>query len=150
MGLETYDLAWNRRNFAYEFYSEGPRGRIKKQLRFQSMPELNKNAFNVALGDQDEVTGHWDHMTISNNNDRLKVLNTVAEAIVEFIDFRPNAIILVQGSTGSRTRLYQMLLPSLWLGIGLRLEVLGKFENDWLPFQKGVNYEGFLIFKKIE
>src|SRR6267154_2529005 len=109
-----YGLTRNGGDFAYEFYSEGLNGRIKKQIKFQPLRKLGENVFNVALGDKDEVTGHFDNFVISNNNDRTKVINTVAEAIIDFIDFKPRAILLVQGNTGSRTRLYQMALSSLW------------------------------------
>ena len=145
-----YGLTWNGGDFAYEFYSEGIKGRIKKQLQFQPVRDLGENVYNVALGDQDEVTGRFDNFVISNNNDRTKVINTVAEAIIDFMDFHPRAILLVQGDTGSRTRLYQIALSSLWLRIGLEFEVLGKSGNNWVPFQKGINYERFLIYKKIK
>jgi hypothetical protein len=150
MNGENYSLAWNGSDFAYEFYSEGPRGKIKKQVKFQPLQQLGEHVLNVALGDKDENTGHFDNFTISNNNDRVKVLSTVAKAIFEFIDLRPACILLIEGNTMSRTRLYQMAISSFWLNIELRLEVLGQLGNDWVPFQKGVNYERFLIFKKIK
>jgi hypothetical protein len=145
-----YSLRWNSSDFAYEFYSEGPKGRIKKQLKFQPIPKVGENVFNVALGDQDQVTGDFNDLAISNNNDRVKVINTVAEAIIGFLDFKPNAILHIQGNTSSRTRLYQMALFARWWRIEHSFEVLGKLGNDWLSFRKGVNYERFLVYKKNE
>lgn len=150
MKLEKYNLVKDAANFTYDFYSEGPNGRIKKVVRFQHMPKISENVFNLAFGDLDEETGLIDDLVISNNNDRLKVLKTVAEAVADFIKFRPKAIILIKGSTLSRTRLYQMGMSFFWLEISQLYEIYGNLGREWLPFRKGVNYERFMIFKKIK
>ena len=79
----------------------------------------------------------------------LKVLHTVAEAARSFMNFWPDAIIILRGSTASRTRLYQMGIAAFWEEIGLGFQVWGEFEEEWVPFKKGVNYSGFLVFNKI-
>jgi uncharacterized protein DUF6934 len=71
------------------------------------------------------------------------------ENYVDFLESRPNAIILIVGSTASRTRLYQMAISSHWQKTG-QYEIYGEQGKDWEPFQKGVNYQRFLVFKKIE
>jgi hypothetical protein len=38
MELEKYNLVKGAANFNYDFYSEGPNGRIKKVVRFQYVP----------------------------------------------------------------------------------------------------------------
>ena len=147
MELETYDIkAWDK--YSYTFYSEGPNGRIKKGINFQRMEEIGINVFNLAFGDVDESTGRINDLSISNNNDRLKILMTVAEAVIDFIQSVPNAIIIIKGSTLSRTRLYQMGISSFWSEIKRHYNIYGNLDNKWLPFQKGVNYERFLLFKK--
>jgi hypothetical protein len=148
MELEKYDLVRNDVSFNYEFYSEGPRGRVKKIVRFQKLSDEGKNVFNLAFGDLDESTGLIDDLAITNNNDRLKILKTVALAVADFIEFRPNAFVVAKGSTLSRTRLYQMGMSSFWSEISQQYNIYGKLGKEWLPFQKGVNYERFLIFKK--
>ncbi|MDO6434258.1 hypothetical protein Q4E93_26850 [Flavitalea sp. BT771] len=145
----TYDLERGKEDFVYWFYSEGPRGRIRKMVRFQPTPELGRNAFNLAFGDFDESTGKINDLAISNNSDHLRVLHTVAEVILDFICFWPKAIIKIEGSTSSRTRLYQMGISTFWHEIGREFEIYGKVGRDWVPFKKGVNYKAFLIFKKI-
>lgn len=146
--MERYDLTWDGLNFAYEFYSEGPNGRIKKGISFQHMQEIGSNVFNLAFGDVDESTGRIDDRAISNNNDQIKVLNTVAITVIDFLEKRPNVIVLMQGSTLSRTRLYQMRISFHWLTINQYCEVYGEKGKEWLPFEKGLNYERFLVFKK--
>ena len=87
-------------------------------------------------------------MITSNNGDQLKVMHTVAEAIINFIRSRPGAIILIKGSTSSRTRLYQMKIAGFWAEVSEQFEILGEFEKEWLRFRKGVNYKRFLVYKK--
>jgi hypothetical protein len=149
MEQERYDIGRNEDDFTYWFYSEGPKGRIRKRVQFQHRPELGKNAFNLSFGDWDESTGRLNDRAISNNGDHLKVLHTVAEGVREFINLWPDAIIWVKGSTISRTRLYQMGIASFWKEISQEFEIWGKLGEEWEPFRKGVNYGEFLLFKKI-
>ncbi|HWK02371.1 MAG TPA: hypothetical protein VNS58_01985 [Puia sp.] len=135
-------------NFVFKFYSEGPRGKIKKVVIFRHARKFGENVFNLAFGDQHELPDQINDVAISNNNDPIKVLNTVALTVVDFIEKRPNAIILIEGSTLSRTRLYQMRISFHWLEISEYYEVYGEYGKKWLPFQKGVNYKRFLVFKK--
>ena len=86
---------------------------------------------------------------VTNNNDRLKILATVARVVDDFIDSRPNAIIYVKGSTLSRIRLYQMAIAMFWLEINQRYEVLGRTKDEWIFFRKGMNFEEFLVYRKI-
>jgi hypothetical protein len=150
MEMSGYEVEKDKKDFIYWFYSEGPRGRIRKIVKFQRTPELGGNVFNLAFGDFEESTGRMDDQTVSNNSDHLKVLHTVAKVVLEFINFWPNAIIWVKGSTSSRTRLYQMGISSFWIEITREFEVYGKTGQDWMPFKRGANYKEFLVFKKIK
>lgn len=149
MEQERYTVERVEDAFVYRFFSEGPKGKILKMVRFQHAPELGRNAFNLAFGDLDESTGRLNDRIISNNGDHLKVLHTVAITILDFVNFWPKAIIRIEGSTPSRTRLYQMGIASFWLEISKEFQVWGELGGNWVPFKKGVNYNGFLIFKKI-
>ena len=66
-------------------FFKGPRGRIKKIVQFQHADHLGINVFNLAFGDPNEVTGSIDDGTVSNNGDQLKILHTVAEAVIQFL-----------------------------------------------------------------
>ncbi|HVV03664.1 MAG TPA: hypothetical protein VHC96_05540 [Puia sp.] len=149
MEQEKYDIQKEEDRFVYWFFSEGPKGKILKRVQFQHMPELNRNAFNLTFGDWDESTGRLNDRVVSNNGDHLTVLRTVAEVVHEFINLWPDAIIQVQGSTPSRTRLYQISIASFWGEISRDFEIWGEVGEGWNPFRKGVNYKRFLIFKKI-
>jgi len=150
MEWERYNIEKGKEEFEYWFYSEGPRGNIKKAVQFQYIPEFGRNFFNLAFGDFDESTGRINDRVVSNNGDHLKVLYTVAEITLDFINFWPGAIIQIRGSTSSRTRLYQMGISSFWLEISKEFEILGELDGDWVPFKKGESYKRFLVFKKIK
>lgn len=148
MEWERYDIVEGEDGKTYEFRSDGPRGRIRKAVRFQHRPELGVNVFNLLFGDYDPDTDHIDDRSISNNGDTKTILTTVAEVVETFVNLYPRAIIFIMGSSASRMRLYQMGIASAWAEINEKYDVLGGKNNDWGPFKKGVNYEAFLVTKK--
>jgi hypothetical protein len=46
-----YEVVRNANGLEYTFYSEGPRGRMKKGIKFQLMPGLGNSTFNLLFGD---------------------------------------------------------------------------------------------------
>jgi hypothetical protein len=129
----------------YEFHSEGSRGRIKKVVLYE---KIGMNLFNLSFGDWNEEFQKIDDSSRSNNGDRDKVLATVAFTALDFTDKFPNARIVAEGSSSSRTRLYQMGITHNLLEINKNFEVEGFTDDLWIPFQRGKNYEAFLIQRK--
>ena len=150
MEWEIYEFKKTKNGLHYSFFSEGPRGRIGKVIEFQWMRGLGSSTFNLAFGDFNESKDLLDDRSVSNNDDRLKVLHTVAAAIIDFLEDRHQSIILIKANTLSRARLYQIMISSIWSAIERQYEVYGKRENDWIPFRKGLNYVEFLVFKKFK
>ncbi len=70
----------------YEFYSEGPKGKIKKVIQYRRFDNTDQNLFNLGFGDWIETEQRVDDKVTSNNNDREKVLSTVAATAIEFTD----------------------------------------------------------------
>ncbi len=93
--------------------------------------------FNLAFGDWNEITGRIDDSTISNNNDRDKVLATVAATVIQFTTDFPRAIILAEGSNAARTRLYQMSITKFWDSIRQDFVLEGLRLDQWEPFRQG-------------
>ncbi len=149
MEWESYELEKSLDGLAYEFYSNGPKGRLRKEIWFQHVPELGRNVYNLAFGDHDPSTNRIDDKVVSNNGDRELVLHTVADALVDFLEKRPFAFVLIRGSSMSRIRLYQIGIAYFWHAINDRYEVLGKNNELWQPFKRGISYEEFVVFKKI-
>ncbi|CAN5494155.1 hypothetical protein BH09BAC6_BH09BAC6_34010 [soil metagenome] len=146
MNLERYQYLNSNDYHDYEFYGEGPNGRISKMVTFSYIPNTNPAIYNLAFGDLNVITGELDDTVVSNNQERNIVLSTVANTIAEFCNHNGNHYIYAKGSTPSRTRLYQMSITSLWEEISTDFEVYGLKDNDWLNFEPNKhNYDAFLV-----
>ena len=60
----------------------------------------------------------------------------------------PKSMILVKGSTESRTRLYRIGISNNFEEINQNFVVLGYREETWQPFNKNTDYEAFLVKRK--
>ncbi len=129
----------------YEFLSEGPKGTIKKVVLYQNIQD---NVYNLAFGDWDEPNQRINDQTRSNNNDRDKVLATVALTVIDFIEYHPKAILFAKGATPGRTRLYQIGIADNWKEIGQLFDIEGFYANSWEPFETGKNYQAFTLKAK--
>ena len=105
MHLDTYPVVSDPQHREYEFLSAGPKGSIKKVVRYNN---VSRNIFNLSLGDWDEKIQDINDDTRSNNSDKEKVLATVATTVMEFMKHHPNATIFARGNTPAKTRLYRM------------------------------------------
>jgi hypothetical protein len=148
MHLPAYLMRGNNSHSAYEFYSEGPKGRIRKIVLYERLEKFADNAFNLAFGDWDEQRQAIDDKVISNNDDREKILATVAVSVLDFIKHHPGSIIFAEGSTPSRTRLYQIGIATYWIEISEMFLISGFREGNWEPFEIGKNYEAFTLESK--
>lgn len=131
----------------FEFYSEGPKGIIKKVVEFQLTSK--EDVYNLAFGDYNDELGRIDDKVVTNNGDSLKVLATVASTIYAFIEKHPNAWVIAAGSTKSRTRLYRIGITTNLIEISKDFHIFGYTKNgNWVTFKAGKDYEAFLIRKK--
>jgi len=65
MHLARYELEiWGNR---YDFYSEGPKGRIRKTILYDELQEWDRPTFNLAFGDWNETLGQIDDKVVTNN-----------------------------------------------------------------------------------
>lgn len=148
MNLDRYDYQTNKDLLNYEFFSDGPNGRIKKIVRFTPRNVDGITYFNLIFGDWNDKKKRIDDLIISNNNDKDKVLATVAKIVMEFAEYFPDIWIYAQGSTPARTRLYQMGIATYWKEIDPVLNIYGYINEIWQPFKKSVNYFAFMVSKK--
>ena len=147
MNLPHYNY-FSRNTFRdYVFFSEGPKGRIRKVVSFVKIGE-SPDVYNLALGDEDPQTGIVDDSVITDNKDRDIVLATVANIIHDFCDYYGNQRIYFTGSTATRTRLYQISISSFLDVLSAEFEIYGSLRNRLFDFQKNVNYDSFLIKRK--
>ncbi|MBW8685036.1 DUF6934 family protein [Chitinophaga rhizophila] len=151
MDLETYHCSVNPATGLFEFYSEGPKGRIKKVVNYQELQSgiSGMPAYNLCFGDWDEDTGDIRDRRVTNNRDMGKILATVASTVVSFTDVRGPCMIYGEGSTASRTRLYQMCINANWEQVSRLFFVSGQFRDKWEPFRQGRNYDALLVMKRL-
>lgn len=145
---EYYNLR-QRQLFQYEFFSEGPRGKIHKVIEYQHIHFNGYSLFNLSFGDWDKESGVISDKAISNNNDTVKILNTVAISVLHFMKEHPDAMIFAAGSTPSRTRLYQMNISKFLNEISAIFDIRGLKNEVFESFTKEQNYEGFLLSRKL-
>lgn len=145
MHLPRYTYKTNNSFLDYEFVSEGPRGHIKKVVRFT---KIEKDVFNLAFGDLDEETGEISDTVVTNNNDSRKILTTVASTVHDFTLQYPGSWIIAKGRTPSRTRLYRMGITNNWQEINDEFKIFGLLKENWELFEVGKNYEAFLVRRK--
>lgn len=146
MILPRYELKSDETLMVFEFTSVGQNGEIPKLVQYS---ETNrKGIYNLGFGDKNPETGEIDDLVISNNGDSQKVLATVAATVYAFTDRYPNAWIYATGSTKARTRLYRIGLTTHLDEILQDFELFGQRGGEWRPFQKGVEYQAFMVRRR--
>ena len=148
MEAEQYEFLPFESLFYFEFYSDGPKGKIKKMVRFKLINIGGIDYYNLSFGDWDEDKKRIDDLVVTNNNDTEKILTTVAAAVIIFIKRFPDYSVYAKGSTAARTRFYRIVITTNWEIIDPILEVYGLINNKWEPFKKNVNYEAFFVKRK--
>ena len=148
MNVEHYRYKRSKNYLDFEFYSDGPNGKIKKVVRFTPRNAGGITYFNIGFGDWNHVKRRIDDRAISNNRDRDKILGTVALMVLEFTEHFPDVWVYAQGNNSARTRLYQMGISKHWEAIEPLLQVFGYVNGQWRPFRKSVNYEAFIVRRK--
>lgn len=144
MEYEKYEFVRGKDEFEYVFYSVGPKGRIKKVVGFQLFEDSKIN-YNLSFTDWDEQSGQKTDKVVTNNQDRDKVLATVAAIAVDFIIAHQEVLIFALGRTLSRVRLYQMGITRVIDNLDPKFVIEGYLIDEWMPFEKGLRYEAFRL-----
>lgn len=145
MNLDSYPVISSEDLLTHTFISEGPKGQILKHIKFQ---HLTADRYNLAFGDWVDDTELLNDTVRTNNNDREKVLATVAKTVRVFLNVYPTVRIEVQGSTTSRTRLYQIKLIQHLHEIHQEYNIQGFRNGQWETFDARGNYTSFSIISK--
>ena len=130
----------------FEFYSDGPKGRILKIVEYQP---IGGKFYNLAFGDSIDGTKDFDDFLITNNNDTEKVLSTFSSTLFIFFKHHDGTIVIAEGITLSRTILYRKNVNIFLELIETEFTLFGELNGKTERFKKGVNYKFFLIRKKI-
>lgn len=144
MNLPYYTYEKEKGHWGFYFKSIGPKTLIKK-VEFQRLRSVD--FYNLALGDVDE-RGEMDVYSVSDNGDMHKVLATVIQIVTVFLEANPDAIVVVQGSTKERTRLYQIVIGRELQRFNERFLIAGYNGAAFEAFQQGTTYTAFAISLK--
>lgn len=147
MGLEEYESKSNKAQTTFDFISEGSKGQILKSVRFVKIKGV-RNVYNLAFGDKRQGSNRIDDRVVSDNQDRDKVLATVAKAVVIFTNRHPKAHVFFRGSTEVRTRLYQIAIGKYHDELSKNFDIQGYLDESWQFYGKNVTYSAFLISRK--
>jgi hypothetical protein len=126
----------------FEFYSIGPKGKIKKKIEFDQFPSMPE-VYNLAFGDVN-AHGAIDDLAVAGNHDSKKVLMTVALTVNRFLQKQPDSHIFLSGSTPARSRLYQIAISNNIGEIQRNFVIYGYTSDQWELFEKNKNYQAFL------
>lgn len=146
MTKDTYPIEVSPHFVAYDFISDGRKGKILKGIRYTQTKF--SNVWNLGFGDIDIHTGKINDVIVSDNGDSEKILATVARTCIEFSEHFPEAMILAIGSTSARTRLYQMGINRNFTEISELFLIWGLLDDSWEVFEKNKNYQALLVKRK--
>lgn len=140
---ETYEVQDIDKSGQFFFISEGSKGRIFKYVVFT---EVSENVFNLGFGDL--KNGEISDSVVSNNNDLIKVMNTIGAIIYRFIENHPERIIQVEPVDVKRSRLYHTIFRRRIQEINLIFVLQGnKIRDIWEVFETDEIYRKFRLTK---
>lgn len=150
MEEDKYNCIKDAANNTFTFESQGPKGVIKKIVKYRLSDKLEDGTpvLNLSFGDLEENLKSINDNAISNNSDRNKVLVTVAHTVLDILEDFGNVAVVARGRTPACTRLYQMGINAHKEEIDKLLEVRGFRESKWEKIEKGINYSAFIAKKK--
>lgn len=148
MSLDRYALTSSEDRLSYEFFSDGPKGEIKKVVQYTKLKNQEDNIYNLGFGDYNAETHDIDDLSVSDNKDRNLVLQTVASTVPFFFEKYPDAQVTFNGSTEARTRLYIMEISKRLGDLDMAFDIQGLKEDDWESFRKNGRYKAILVTRR--
>jgi hypothetical protein len=140
-GLDKYSYTSDKTFMSYSFTSSGPNGSIQKIARFT---RLRDSVYNFGFGDLNPETGDISDTTVSNNQDTDIIMGTLGSIVYDFTNIFPHSLIVIQGTSPARTRLYQININKHWRSITPVFDIYGLKHQLWEPLTSGTNYDAFL------
>jgi hypothetical protein len=129
----------------FQFISEGPRGRIAKQIQFTLL--FKPRIYMLQLGDINEYGG-FDRSAISNNGDKNRILATVIQAIEVFTTRYPDRSIRIWSLSAERSRLFQIAISKNFQQLSTKFTVQTMAREGFLLFRKDIDKTDFVLNHK--
>ena len=142
MTTKGYDTVTNEN--VYAFFSIGPKGTIPMIVKFT---RLEQRVYNVALGWYNQKLKIYDDNNLTGNGDGMKIFQTVANCIVDFLERNTHASVHAEGNWIKKTKAYCLLLQRNYAAISndYLLWALNSEKGSWEEF-KG-ECEKYLAFR---
>ena len=148
MKEKGYEFIASDNYLNYEFYSEGPKGRIRKKVSFQIFFQHGMPFFNLTFGNYDENKKQIDDQAVSDNRDTNKIFLTLILIVLEFTEHFPQFPVYAEGNSKARNRLFQMCINSHWIRLKKHLNIYGCDGKTWKTFNNSENFEAFSAKRK--
>lgn len=165
MNVESYNTT-NLSEHAFEFYSVGPNGSFRMEIDIAPMFR-DRGIYNLGFAVWNEEKQKMDDTMQTNNGDTNLILGTVAKKALQFLDKNNKATLMAAGSVSdgknirARTRLYQKGINAHYDSLSELYNIFGliadrdkdgnfigkypKWKGTWSVFEKGTNYDAFLL-----
>jgi hypothetical protein len=143
MITDAYSYIYFKKSTRFIFTSEGAKGKIVKIIQFSY---LENNEWNLGFGDAHQ--GKIDDLILSNNQDIVRVMNTVAKAIYDFFQIYPDSTILIRPIDEKRKRFYNSIFQRHFKEIIFHFQIIGiskEIEEQYSPHKL---YDNFKIMRK--
>lgn len=141
---QAYPVTFDTENARFRFQSIGKRGVFDKVVEFT---RIAPDIYNLALLDYDPLTREFSDISVTDNGDMPEVIATVITIIEQFFDSNPGQKVYFEGSTATRTRLYQIAIAQVF-DPHSDLSIEGYKDEQWIGFEPNIRFEGFLVKKK--
>lgn len=131
------------------FFSEGPNGKFELRTFITRVKDdPRQDLFNVGFGVWYPEKQKVDDKIQTRNEDMRLILGTIAAISLDFLQKYPFAYLYAEGSTLTRTRLYQREISKILDELPEDLNLHGLVKTDdigFVKFRKGINFDGFLL-----
>jgi hypothetical protein len=127
----------------YLFISEGIKGKI---LKFVEFTHLINNDWNLGFGDL--KGGIVDGVIMTNNQDVVKVIGTVAKITYEFFNKYPYAVVIIKPVDDKRKKLYNIVFQRHFKDIDARFHILAYIGGRKESYLSSKIYDSFELSLK--
>jgi hypothetical protein len=117
---ETYPYFPIGDELFWGFKSEGVKGIIPKVVLFTP---IRNGKWNLGFGDW--KNNDIDDKTMSNNQDVVKVIGTVAKVAIEFLEHYPDATLVIKPVDEKRKKLYNIVFQRHFETIKDKFKIIG-------------------------
>jgi hypothetical protein len=117
---ETYPYFPIGDELFWGFKSEGVKGIIPKVVLFTP---IRNGKWNLGFGDW--KNNDIDDKTMSNNQDVVKVIGTVAKVAIEFLEHYPDATLVIKPADEKRKKLYNIVFQRHFETIKDKFKIIG-------------------------